>query len=71
MTDSFDFTPLLPAGLPAAAARWTGRAKYDFTGGNNDPDSLPLDGLMAATEAVMKRAGRRATGRCANFSPAN
>jgi 2-aminoadipate transaminase len=54
----FDFTPLLPAGLPPAAARWTGRAKYDFTGGNNDPDSLPLDGLIAAAESVLKREGR-------------
>ncbi|HEY7742303.1 MAG TPA: aminotransferase class I/II-fold pyridoxal phosphate-dependent enzyme, partial [Burkholderiales bacterium] len=55
---SFDFAPLLPAGLPPAADRWTGRAKYDFTGGNNDPDSLPLDGLIAAAEAVMRREGR-------------
>ena len=54
----FDFTPLLRAGLPPAAARWTGRAKYDFTGGNNDPDSLPLEGLIAAAEAVLKREGR-------------
>jgi 2-aminoadipate transaminase len=55
---TFDFTPLLPAGLPPGAVRWTGRAKYDFTGGNNDPDSLPLDGLIAAAEAVMRREGR-------------
>jgi 2-aminoadipate transaminase len=34
---SFDFAPLLPAGLPPPAVRWTGRVKYDFTGGNNDP----------------------------------
>ena len=54
----FDFAPLLPAGLPPPAARWTGRAKHDFTGGNNDPDSLPLDGLIAAAEAVLKREGR-------------
>jgi len=54
----FDFTPLLPAGLPPAAVRWTGHAKYDFTGGNNDPDSLPLEGLIAAAEAVMRREGR-------------
>ena len=54
----FDFTPLLPAGLPPGAVRWTGRAKYDFTGGNNDPDSLPLEGLIAAAEAVMRREGR-------------
>jgi 2-aminoadipate transaminase len=55
---SFDFAPLLPAGLPPAAARWTGRVKFDFTGGNNDSDSLPLDGLIAAAEAVLRREGR-------------
>ena len=54
----FDFTPLFPAGLPPAAARWTGRVKHDFTGGNNDADALPLDGLIAAAAAVMKREGR-------------
>jgi len=54
----FDFAPLFPASLPPAAARWSGRAKYDFTGGNNDPDALPLDGLIAAAESVMRREGR-------------
>jgi len=53
-----DFTPLLPAGLPPAAARWTGRVKHDFTGGNNDSDALPLDGLIAAVNAVLRREGR-------------
>src|SRR5688572_20734482 len=55
---SFDFAPLLPGGLPPAAARWTGRVKFDFTGGNNDPDRLPLDGLIDAATAVLKREGR-------------
>ena len=55
---SFDFAPLLPAGLPPPAVRWTGRVKYDFTGGNNDPDRLPLDGLIAAADAVLRREGR-------------
>jgi 2-aminoadipate transaminase len=54
----FDFTSLLPAGLPAAAAKWTGLAKYSFVGGNNDPEQLPLDGLIAAVDAVMRREGR-------------
>ena len=54
----FDFAPLLPAGLPPAAARWNGRVKYDFTGGNNDADALPLDGLIAAANAVLRREGR-------------
>jgi 2-aminoadipate transaminase len=57
-TAPFDFAPLLPAGLPPAAARWTGRPKYDFTGGNNDPDALPLEGLIAAADAVLRREGR-------------
>ncbi len=55
---SFDFAPLLPAGLPPPAARWTGRVKFDFTGGNNDADRLPLDGLIAAADAVLRREGR-------------
>jgi 2-aminoadipate transaminase len=54
----FDFTPLFPAALPPPAARWTGRAKYDFTGGNNDADELPLGGLIAAADSVLKREGR-------------
>jgi 2-aminoadipate transaminase len=54
----FDFTPLWPAGLPAPAARWTGLAKYSFVGGNNDPDGVPVDGLIEAVNAVLKREGK-------------
>src|SRR5256714_9915065 len=55
---AFDFAPLLPAGLPPPAVRWTGLAKYNFTGGNNDADQVPVDGLMAAADAVIAREGR-------------
>jgi 2-aminoadipate transaminase len=54
----FDFTPLLPAGLPAPAAKWAGLAKYSFIGGNNDPDQVPIEGLIAAVNAVLHREGR-------------
>src|SRR6201993_2606780 len=57
-TAPFDFAPLLPAGLPAPAARWTGLAKYSFVGGNNDPDQVPVDGLIDAVTAVLRREGR-------------
>ncbi|HEV7877509.1 PLP-dependent aminotransferase family protein [Bradyrhizobium sp.] len=57
-TESFDFSTLLPPGLPPAAARWTGLAKYSFIGGNNDPDQVPLDGLIEAANAVLKREGK-------------
>ncbi|RZN31380.1 PLP-dependent aminotransferase family protein [Bradyrhizobium sp. Leo121] len=54
----FDFAPLLPAGLPAPAAKWTGLAKYSFVGGNNDPDGVPVDGLIEAVNAVLRREGK-------------
>jgi 2-aminoadipate transaminase len=58
MTSAFDFAPLLPAGLPAPAAKWTGLAKYSFVGGNNDPDQVPVEGLIEAVNAVLKREGK-------------
>jgi 2-aminoadipate transaminase len=54
----FDFAPLLPAGLPAPATRWTGLAKYSFIGGNNDPDQVPVEGLIDAVNAVLRREGK-------------
>jgi 2-aminoadipate transaminase len=55
---AFDFAPLLAAGLPAPAARWTGLARYNFIGGNNDADHVPVERLMAAAAAVLAREGR-------------
>src|SRR4029453_14027367 len=55
---AFDFAPLLPAGLPAPAARWTGLAKYSFVGGNNDPEQVPVAGLIDAASAVLSREGK-------------
>src|ERR1700751_1734428 len=55
---TFDYASLLPAGLPAPAARWTGLAKYSFIGGNNDPEQVPVDGLIDAVNAVLKREGK-------------
>ena len=38
MSAAFDYAPLFKPGLPAPAAKWTGLAKYNFIGGNNDAD---------------------------------
>jgi len=58
MSHAFDFGPLVPAGSPPPAVRWPGLAKYNFTGGNNDADEVPVDDLIAAATASLKREGR-------------
>ena len=58
MSQAFDFGPLVPAGSPPPAVRWTGAAKFNFTGGNNDGDQVPVDGLIAAATASLTREGR-------------
>ncbi|MGA7486633.1 MAG: PLP-dependent aminotransferase family protein [Xanthobacteraceae bacterium] len=55
---SFDFAPLLRPGLPPPAPKWAGLARYDFTGGNNDAEQVPVEELMAAAAAVLAREGR-------------
>ena len=55
---AFDFTPLLNKQLPPPAPKWTGFAKYNFSGGHNDADCLPVDALIAASSAVLQREGR-------------
>lgn len=53
----FDFAPLLAPGLPPAAAKWNGFPKYNFVGGNNDADQVPVERLIAASNAVLAREG--------------
>jgi len=55
---SFDLTPLLAPDVPPAAAKWTGFPRYNFVGGHNDPEHLPVDALAAAANAVLSREGR-------------
>jgi 2-aminoadipate transaminase len=54
---SFDFTPLLAPGTPAPAVKWNGFPKYNFIGGHNDAKQLPVDRLVEAATAVLKREG--------------
>jgi 2-aminoadipate transaminase len=56
--DMFDYAELLRPDLPPAAAKWTGFPRYNFVGGHNDADSVPVEGLVAAAAAVLKREGR-------------
>ena len=55
---SFDYTSLLAPGLPAPAVKYTGFPKYNFVGGHNDAEQVPVDDLVAAATAVLTREGR-------------
>ena len=56
--ETFDYAELLRPDLPPAAAKWAGFPKYNFVGGHNDTDSVPVDGLIAAATRVLKREGK-------------
>ncbi len=58
MTASFDFAPLLATGLPPPAVKYAGFPKYNFVGGHNDAEHVPVDALIAAATAVLAREGR-------------
>lgn len=56
-TASFDFAKRLRPDLPPAAAKYTGFPKYNFVGGHNDCDSVPVADLVAAAKSVIEREG--------------
>jgi len=57
MTAPFDIAPLLAPGLPAPAAKWTGFPPYNFVGGHNAPEHVPVEALIAAASRVLQREG--------------
>ena len=57
MTAPFDFAPLLAPGTPPPAVKWNGFPKYNFIGGHNDAKLVPVDALIAAATAVLRREG--------------
>jgi len=54
---AFDFAKILAPGLPPPAAKWNGFAKYNFVGGHNDSELLPVEALVGAANAVLRREG--------------
>jgi 2-aminoadipate transaminase len=52
---AFDFTPLLAPGLPPPAIKWNGFPKYNFVGGHNDADHVPLDAPVETANDVLRR----------------
>src|SRR5215510_4662894 len=55
MSSSFDFA--FAPGLPAPVNKWSGFPKYNFVGGHNDAEQVPVAQLIAAATAVLTREG--------------
>src|SRR5262249_47435249 len=53
MTVEFGFVP----DLPAPAGKWNGFPKYNFIGGHNDAEHVPVERLTAAATSVLSREG--------------
>src|SRR5579862_3578727 len=56
---ALDFSKLYSADLPPAAPRWAPHPKYYFVGGNNDPEQIPIEGLVEAAASVLRREGSK------------
>lgn len=57
-TDSFDFATVVRGDLPAPAGKWAGYPTFNFVGGHNAPESIPVDDLIEAATTVLQREGR-------------
>jgi 2-aminoadipate transaminase len=56
--DAFDYAGLLCPDLPPSSVKWAGFPPYNFVGGHNDADSVPVEGLIAAATRVLQREGK-------------
>jgi 2-aminoadipate transaminase len=56
---ALDYSKLYSDGLPDPAPRWAPFPKYYFVGGNNDPEQIPIEGLVDAAASVLRREGSK------------
>jgi 2-aminoadipate transaminase len=56
-TTSIDYAKLYSRAVPDPAPRWAPFPKYYFIGGNNDPEEIPIEGLVDAAASVLRREG--------------
>ncbi len=56
--EMFDYADLLRPDLPPPATKWSGFPQYNFVGGHNDADSVPVESLIAAATRVLRREGK-------------
>jgi 2-aminoadipate transaminase len=59
MSAAFDLTSRFATGLPDPSPRFAGYPDYNFIGGHNEPERIPIEGLIEASASVLRREGSR------------
>ena len=59
MSAALDYAKLYSDGLPDPAPHWAPFPKYYFVGGNNDPEQIPIEGLIEAAASVLRQSPAR------------
>ena len=67
---SIDYAKLYSDGLPDPAPKWAPFPPYYFVGGNNDPEQIPIEGLIDLADRAMYAAKAAGERRIAFFSAA-
>jgi 2-aminoadipate transaminase len=57
-TPSLDYATLFAKGLPASAQPWDGFPPYNFIGGHNNPDEIPIEDLITSAARALRQEGR-------------
>src|SRR5919198_584897 len=55
---SLDYARLFAKALPAGTQPWGGFPPYNFVGGHNNPDEIPIEDLIAASARALRQEGR-------------
>jgi 2-aminoadipate transaminase len=57
-TPNLNYATLFAKNLPAGAQPWGGFPPYNFIGGHNNPDEIPIEDLIASSARVLRKEGR-------------
>ena len=58
MALDIEYSTFFKSDLPAPSQRWSGFPEYNFIGGHNDAESIPVDDMIKSISEVLKREGK-------------
>ncbi len=55
---SLDYNRLFAKDVPTGTPQWNGFPQYNFIGGHNNPDEIPIEELIASSARALRQEGR-------------